>query len=217
MTTQNFIRLLRKTHFYPEDFFPKHGENPPIVCRVHDDHDGTNRGNLIVMPIKGIVIRVLTDVLFFELLRFRTSNGGGMSLITHDVLRLFMYMIQEGEDYIPDHVQKLFPFEEEWEEEFGEQFSIKDIAAYLKSYDKDFFTRGDTVTFSGISVGVNDVGDTLIQIKDGCVDLHYRDSNPMHFKMVMLLAYAMHLDNLKKPTGNLRWVTPPQKEPNPTG
>lgn len=128
-----------------------------------------------------------------------------------------MYMVQNGEDYIPNAEQKSFSFEEDLEKEKGERLSIEDVTDYLKSYDKDFITTGATVGFSGIHVGVNDVGDILIQIPDGCVDLHYKNSNPMHFKMLLLLAYAMHLDNLEKPTGNLRWVTPPQKEPNPTG
>lgn len=217
MKTKNFIRLLRKNHFCFEDFFPEFGENPPIVCRLHDDHDGTNRGNLIVMPIKGIVIRVLVDVLFFEMLRFRTSNGGGHSLITHDVLRLFMYMVQNGEDYTPECIQRLFSFEEDWQIEHEKKLSVSNVTNYLKSYDKDFAVKSEPVTFSGISIGMNIVGDIFLQLESGCVDLHYKDSNPMHFKMLLLLAYAMHLDNLEKPIGNLRWVTPPQKEPNPTG
>lgn len=62
--------------------------------RVHDDHDGTFEGKLIVSIDRQGDIWFTTDRSHFAMLRFRTWGGGGASPRTRNALMLLAEAIR---------------------------------------------------------------------------------------------------------------------------
>jgi hypothetical protein len=95
-------RHLLESHFWIPDL----KANQPYT-RVHDDHDGTFKGNITVLfSVDGDAWCRTLDDHCSRLLRFRNILGGGESLRVRNALMLLAYAIQLDNQENPQTVNK---------------------------------------------------------------------------------------------------------------
>ena len=77
-------------------------EHSEAYSRLHDDHDGTCRGKLIVQMDQNGDMWFNSDARPYQCLRFRNFIGGGRSLRVHNALRILALAIKKDSEQFPD-------------------------------------------------------------------------------------------------------------------
>lgn len=89
-TVEDIHALLESSLQWPTELLP----NTPYD-RVHDDHDGTNEGKIIVGATEDGDVWLTTDQPTYRALRFRTPFGGGSSPCVRNALVILMLAIKK--------------------------------------------------------------------------------------------------------------------------
>jgi len=91
---KNIRRILGKPFWIPE-IKPR-----TEYVRLHDDHDGTKKGCIIISFDEAGDAFLYTDLHPHDVLRFRTLGGGGMSLRVRNALLILAEAIRlDNEDH----------------------------------------------------------------------------------------------------------------------
>jgi hypothetical protein len=72
-----------------------------VYARIHDDHDGTYEGKLMIFELENGDMVVTTDKHQGSPLRFRNYFGGGQSLRVHNALKILALAIKLDNDEHP--------------------------------------------------------------------------------------------------------------------